>query len=80
MKKIYFSLFCFLLLSMNVFAAPDSALERTVISNGIGLGSVVAAITSWERNRSVLLMIIHGIFSWLYVIYFLLTRKKSERR
>ncbi|MEX2349835.1 MAG: hypothetical protein WD554_03055 [Flavobacteriaceae bacterium] len=58
----------------------DSETKRTVISNGIGLGSVIAGVTSWERNKSVLLAIIHGIFSWLYVIYFVLTRKKEERK
>ncbi len=58
----------------------DSETKRSVITNGIGLGSVIAGITSWERNKSVLLAIIHGVFSWFYVIYFVLTRKKEERK
>lgn len=57
----------------------DPSLTHTVIRNSIGLGSVIAAITSWERNKSVLWAIIHAIFSWLYVGYFVLTRKRSER-
>lgn len=68
-------------ISLEAYSLSEtSEVRRTVITNGIGLGTVVAAVTSWERNRSVLLMIIHGIFSWFYVVYFLLTRKKSERK
>ncbi len=81
MRKFYLSFLLLFLISLEAYSFSEtSEVRRTVISNGIGLGSVVAAVTSWERNRSVLLMIIHGIFSWFYVIYFLLTRKKSERK
>jgi hypothetical protein len=82
MKKIHFSFLCLFLLSVEVFAFAEtnSAVKQTVITNGIGLGTVVAAVTSWARNRSVLWMIVHGIFSWLYVIYFVFTRKESERK
>jgi len=38
---------------------------------GIGFGSALA-ITS--VNHSIVWAIIHGVFSWLYVIYFALTR------
>jgi len=81
MKKFYLSFLLLVLSSLEAYSFPEtSEVSRSVITNGIGLGTVVAAITSWERNRSVLWMIIHGIFSWFYVIYFVLTRKKSERR
>lgn len=46
--------------------------------NGIGLGSILAVLTSWERNKSILWAILHAIFGWAYVIYFVLTRKKGE--
>lgn len=58
----------------------DSETKRTVISSGIGLGSMIAVVTSWERNKSVLLAVIHGFFSWFYIIYFVLTRKKEGRK
>tara|TARA_B100002049_G_scaffold175595_1_gene133079 strand:- start:597 stop:845 length:249 start_codon:yes stop_codon:yes gene_type:complete len=58
----------------------DFSGKNNIIINGIGFGSVVAAITSWERNKSVLWVIIHGMLSWFYVIYFLVTRKASERK
>ncbi|WP_372920328.1 hypothetical protein [Salegentibacter sp.] len=81
MKKFYLSILMLFFISLEAYSLSEtSEVRRTVITNGIGLGTVVAAVTSWERNRSVLLMIIHGIFSWFYVMYFLLTRKKSERK
>ena len=52
----------------------------SAVKSGIGLGSVIAVVVSWERNKSVLLAFLHGIFSWFYVIYFLMTRKPEERK
>ena len=45
-----------------------------VTQTGIGLGSVIAVVCSWDRSRSILWAILAGIFSWFYVIYFALTR------
>mgnify|MGYP006896882231 CR=1 FL=1 len=82
MKKIYLTMFLALFIVYEGYSQDyvDSETKRSVITNGIGLGSVIAGITSWERNKSVLLAIIHGVFSWFYVIYFVLTRKKEERK
>ncbi|MHC4573484.1 MAG: hypothetical protein ACYS76_05050 [Planctomycetota bacterium] len=52
--------------------------HRTVTQSGIGLGSAIAVVLSWQRNKSILLAIIHGILSWIYVIYFALTRRENE--
>lgn len=52
--------------------------SRTAAQSGIGLGSAVAVVLSWHRNRSILLMIIHGLLSWFYVIYFAMTRRPNE--
>lgn len=41
---------------------------------GIGLGSAIAVAISWSLHKSVLWAIIHGVLSWLYVIYYVLTR------
>jgi len=41
-------------------------------SAGIGFGSALAMVISWSLNGSVLWAILHGIFSWLYVIYYAL--------
>lgn len=53
-------------------------MSHTAARSGIGLGAVVAVVLSWHRNRSILLMVIHGILSWLYVIYFAMTRRPNE--
>ncbi len=42
---------------------------------GIGLGSAIAVAISWSLHKSVVWAIIHGIFSWFYVIYYVLTRE-----
>lgn len=49
-------------------------------ASGIGLGSAIAIVCSWHRNRSIFWMILAGLFSWFYVIYFALTRMPDERR
>lgn len=53
---------------------------QTVAQTGIGIGSAIAIVCSWQRNRSILWAILAGIFSWLYVIYFAATRQPDERR
>ena len=54
-------------------------IQTTVTQSGIGLGSAMAVVLSWHRNRSILLAAIHGVLSWLYVIFFALTRRADER-
>ena len=48
--------------------------QREVVKSGIGFGSALAIVISYAAHKSVLWAIIHGVFSWLYVGYFLLTR------
>ncbi|WP_293946529.1 MULTISPECIES: hypothetical protein [unclassified Sphingobacterium] len=50
---------------------------QTITQSGIGLGSVIAVVTSWDRNKSILWALIHGILGWLYVIYFAFTRSNN---
>ncbi|MEI7862559.1 MAG: hypothetical protein WCJ21_08010 [Planctomycetota bacterium] len=49
-----------------------------VVRNGVSLGTVIAVVCSWQRNRSILWAILAGILSWLYVLYFALTRRPDE--
>ncbi len=49
-------------------------MQREVVSSGIGFGSALAIVISYTAHKSVLWAIIHGILSWFYVIYFVLTR------
>jgi hypothetical protein len=37
---------------------------------GISFGSALAIAISWSANKSLFWAIIHGLFSWLYVIYY----------
>ena len=45
-----------------------------VTKSGIGFGVALAIAISWSKNGSILWAIIHGVFSWFYVIYYALTR------
>lgn len=45
-----------------------------VTGGGIGLGAILAIVLSWSRNNSILWAILHALFGWLYVIYFVFTR------
>ena len=40
--------------------------------SGISLGAALAIAISWSLNKSILWAIVHGILSWLYVIYYAL--------
>jgi hypothetical protein len=44
------------------------------ILQGTSFGSALAMAISFNTNRSVPWAIIHGIFSWLYVIYYVLVK------
>lgn len=57
----------------------EVATHTTAAQTGIGLGSAIAVVLSWQRNKSIFLMILHGILSWFYVIYFALTRRENEK-
>jgi hypothetical protein len=49
-----------------------------VYRSGYGLGSILAVVCSWQRNRSILWAILAAFISWFYVIYFALTRRPDE--
>lgn len=49
-------------------------IQRDVVKSGVGFGSALAMVISYTAYKSVLWAIIHGIFGWLYVGFFLLTR------
>jgi hypothetical protein len=53
---------------------------QTVTQTGIGLGSAIAVVCSWQRNRSILWSILAGILSWFYVIYYAITRRPDETK
>ncbi len=50
--------------------------QPVYVGPSVGLGTVIAIVISWSRNKSILWAIIHGILGWLYVIYALIFHKK----
>lgn len=56
--------------------ARERVIVRTkeVVKSGAGFGSALAIAISWSVHKSVLWAILHGIFSWFYVIYYVITR------
>ncbi len=40
------------------------------VTAGIGFGTALAIAISWSVNKSILWAIVHGVCSWLYVIYY----------
>ena len=41
---------------------------------GVVLGCALAIAISWSANNSILWAILHGMCSWLYVIYYAIVR------
>ena len=48
--------------------------RKEIVSKGVGFGSALAIAISFTTHKSILWAIIHGFFSWLYVLYYALTR------
>lgn len=48
-----------------------SVVQKTV-KTGIGFGSVLAMVISFVTWRSIGWAIVHGLLSWVYVIYFII--------
>jgi len=52
----------------------SSSRTTEITRAGVTMGSALAITISWSVHHSILWAIIHGFFSWLYVIYFAFTR------
>jgi len=52
--------------------AQSTVVRKEIVRNGIGFGSALAIAISWSVNKSILWAIIHGVFSWFYVLYYAL--------
>ncbi len=48
--------------------------------NGLGIGTIIAMLASWDRNRSIRWAVLHAILGWGYVVYFAITRKSKSQR
>jgi hypothetical protein len=43
--------------------------SNKLVSSGISMGCALAMILSYDINHSIAWAIIHGLFSWIYVLY-----------
>jgi hypothetical protein len=50
------------------------ALKSEAARAGVSMGSALAITISWSANKSILWALVHGVFSWFYVIYYALKR------
>ncbi len=56
----------------------DTATTSEAARTGISLGTVIAVVASWHRNKSIIWAIFHGFLSWVYVIYYVCTDPKEN--
>lgn len=47
---------------------------KTYITFSGWFGSALAMTISWSANHSIMWAIIHGVFSWFYVLYYAMTQ------
>ena len=78
MKKHQFILIIVLLISFDCFCLQSTTpVRNTIAKTGLGLGSIIAVVISWERNKSVLFAVLHGVLGWFYVIFYLFTNESN---
>jgi hypothetical protein len=55
-------------------AQTKSSNTATAAKVGVGFGTALAITISWSVNKSILWAIFHGLISWVYVVYYVITR------
>jgi hypothetical protein len=55
---------------MGVTLMASNMKSGEAIKAGVSFGSALAMVISWSANKSLLWVIVHGLLSWLYVIYY----------
>jgi hypothetical protein len=76
-KRTYLLTLLLLFVTLSVHA-EDGMVDKSILKDGVSLGSVIAAVISWSRNKSILLAIFHAVLGWVYVIYVALTRETQN--
>jgi hypothetical protein len=56
--------------------AQERVIVKQVVKQGVGMGSALAIAISWSLHKSLFWAIVHGALSWLYVVYYALTRNR----
>jgi hypothetical protein len=60
-----------------VYDAPQSqerVIVKQVVKSGVSFGSALAIAISWSLHKSLFWAIVHGVLSWVYVIYYAISR------
>ena len=50
--------------------SPQASPAANAAKVGIGFGTALAITLSWSANKSIFWAIVHGVMSWVYVIYY----------
>lgn len=79
MKKIAATLFFLSLITVVLGQDIVNNTTKTITQSGVGLGSIIAVVTSWDRNKSILWAVLHAIFGWFYVLYYAFTRDSYDK-
>jgi hypothetical protein len=58
-------------------ANGEAGMVKTVevAKTGISLGTALAVAMSWTANKSIIWAIVHGLLSWIYVVYYALMKQ-----
>ena len=81
MKKINWALAFLLFISLDCFSQTTgipTEIKQTFVKDGIGIGSVIAIVVSWSIHKSIMWAILHGIFGWFYILYYMIVRKDQK--
>ena len=54
----------------DVTKPPETPHVVNAAKVGVGFGTVLAITISWSVNNSIVWAIVHGVLSWIYVIYY----------
>lgn len=61
-------------LTLGLYRVSKVAVEAPIAWAAWSFGMAIAVVLSWSRSTSILWCLLHGFLSWVYVIYFALTR------
>ena len=53
---------------------PPRLKSVSIGTSAVSMGSALAIAISWSQHQSIVWAIIHGFLSWLYVIWYAITR------
>ena len=49
---------------------PQNSPVANAAKVGVGFGTALAISISWSANKSIVWAIVHGLLSWVYVVYY----------